>query len=88
VTTDLEVAQLREGLSTTWCLAVLRTTLASVALLLESDTYERLRACMSTYVDLEVCFLVEALVAVGNSALVTLSRFMSDLDLLFLLHSE
>jgi hypothetical protein len=88
VTTDLEVAQLREGLSTTWCLAVLRTTLASVALLLESDTYERLRACMSTYVDLEVCLLVEALVAVGNSALVTLSRFMSDLDLLFLLHSE
>jgi hypothetical protein len=88
VTTDLEVAQLREGLSTTWCLAVLHTTLASVALLLQSDTYEWLRACMSTYVDLEVCLLVEALVAVGNSALVTLSRFMSDLDLFFLFHSE
>jgi hypothetical protein len=37
---------------------------------------------MSTYVDFEMCLLVETLVAVGDNTLVTLPWLMGDLGLL------
>jgi hypothetical protein len=46
--------------------------------------YKWLCTRVSTYVDLEMCLLVETLVAFRNSTLITLPGFLSDLYLLFL----
>jgi hypothetical protein len=85
MTTDLEVAQLRERLSTTRFLAILHVLSVSSASLLLWKTYEWLRACMRTCVDVEMRLLVEVFIAVGNSALVTFPWFLTNFDLFCLL---
>ena len=50
------------------------------------QTYEWLCSSVRTDMDLEVCLLVEALVAVGHMALVSLLGFSADLDFLFQLY--